>query len=100
MSLKSSLVCSSSSCRKRVFSSSSTALNRSESPSSSPSYSYLKVRTDGKVGIIQLHRPDALNALSNDLFHELNGALAQFDKNAKIGAIVLTGDEKAFAGIL
>lgn len=59
----------------------------------------LKLRQQGKVGIIQLHRPDALNALCNDLFTELNAALSAYDQNPTIGAIVITGDEKAFAGM-
>jgi len=52
----------------------------------------------GKVGIITLNRPKALNALCNELMLELNDALKKYDNNEKIGAIVLTGGEKAFAG--
>ncbi|KAK9694721.1 putative enoyl-CoA hydratase, mitochondrial [Basidiobolus ranarum] len=51
----------------------------------------------GKVALITLNRPKALNALCSELFHELNEALAIFDNNEQIGAIVLTGSEKAFA---
>ncbi|CAF9918988.1 MAG: hypothetical protein HETSPECPRED_003915 [Heterodermia speciosa] len=49
------------------------------------------------VGLITLHRPRALNALSSALFSELNTALKDYDSDSTIGAIVLTGSEKAFA---
>lgn len=53
--------------------------------------------TNGRVGFIQLHRPKALNALCNDLIHEVNQQLAAFDADPSIGCIVITGSEKAFA---
>ena len=49
------------------------------------------------VGLITLNRPDSLNALSDDLMEELAHALSAFDGNTDIGAIILTGGEKAFA---
>ncbi|KZZ90671.1 enoyl-CoA hydratase/isomerase family protein [Ascosphaera apis ARSEF 7405] len=49
------------------------------------------------VGLITINRPKALNALSSPLFTELNDALSTFDHDEEIGAIVLTGSEKAFA---
>jgi len=49
------------------------------------------------VTLITLNRPKALNALSTPLFLELNTALSEADADQKIGAIVLTGSEKAFA---
>jgi len=49
------------------------------------------------VGLIELHRPKALNALFSPLMHELNTALKAFDKDTSIGAMVLTGSHKAFA---
>jgi 1,4-dihydroxy-2-naphthoyl-CoA synthase len=52
----------------------------------------------GKVGLITLNRPKALNALSSALFHEVNDALFKFDADENVGAIVITGSEKAFAG--
>ena len=52
---------------------------------------------DGGVGLITLNRPDALNALNNELMTELAGALDGFEADEGIGAIVLTGSEKAFA---
>ncbi len=48
--------------------------------------------------LVQLNRPKALNALSTPLFVELNDALRKLDADKEIGAIVLTGSEKAFAG--
>lgn len=61
------------------------------------SYQYVLVETQDGVGIITLNRPDALNALSNALMRDLVGALDSFESNDAIGAIVLTGSEKAFA---
>jgi len=56
----------------------------------------VKKPADG-VGLIQLNRPKALNALSSPLFLELNKAAAEMDADDAIGAIVLTGSERAFA---
>ena len=50
-----------------------------------------------KVGVIQLNRPKALNALNDQLMNELGQALKAFDADESIGCIVLTGSEKAFA---
>ena len=55
------------------------------------------VATKGRVGIITLNRPQALNALNSTLISELNAALDGFEADAEIGAIVITGSEKAFA---
>ncbi|KAK2741548.1 hypothetical protein FQN55_008303 [Onygenales sp. PD_40] len=49
------------------------------------------------VGLITLNRPKALNALSSPLFRELNDALTKYDEDKSIGAIIITGSEKAFA---
>jgi enoyl-CoA hydratase len=49
------------------------------------------------VGLIQLNRPDALNALNAGLMEELSHALDDLEANKNIGAIVITGNEKAFA---
>ncbi|KAJ1959833.1 putative enoyl-CoA hydratase, mitochondrial [Dipsacomyces acuminosporus] len=62
-----------------------------------PSYNMIKTETQGRVAIITLNRPKALNALCTELFGELNDALQRFDNNSDIGAIVLTGSERAFA---
>ncbi len=55
------------------------------------------VEREGGVGIIRLNRPKALNALSRQLIAELNQALDAFEADASIGALVLTGSDKAFA---
>ena len=60
-------------------------------------YENIIVETKGKVGLITLHRPTALNALNDPLIAELNAALDSFEANAGIGAIVITGSDKAFA---
>jgi enoyl-CoA hydratase len=57
----------------------------------------LIVETRGRVGLIRLNRPQALNALSVQLIEELEEALDAFEADDAIGAIVLTGSEKAFA---
>ena len=51
-----------------------------------------------RVAMVELNRPKALNALSTPLMTELNGHLQSLDKDSQIGAIVLTGGEKVFAG--
>ena len=60
-------------------------------------YENILVERRGKVGLIRLNRPKALNALSRGLVADLNAALAEFETDPEIGAIVLTGSEKAFA---
>jgi enoyl-CoA hydratase len=57
----------------------------------------LIVSKQGKVGIIQLNRPKALNALNSALIEELNVVLRQFENDVTVSAIILTGNEKAFA---
>jgi enoyl-CoA hydratase len=61
------------------------------------SYETILVETRGNVGLITLNRPKALNALNSTLMMELNAALKIFDKDKNIGAMVITGNEKAFA---
>jgi enoyl-CoA hydratase len=58
---------------------------------------HLIVLVQGRVGVIGLNRPAALNALSNPLVAELGDTLQRFEEDPGIGAIVLTGSEKAFA---
>ena len=60
-------------------------------------YEHIIVETRGRVGLITLNRPKALNALNDALMDELGEALALFDADEGIGAIVITGNEKAFA---
>ena len=55
------------------------------------------VETRGKVGLITLNRPQALNALNTALLNEVNQALDAFEADSDIGCIVITGSEKAFA---
>ena len=61
------------------------------------SYENILVETHGRVGVITLNRPKALNALSSPLVAELNKVLEQFEADSGIGAIIITGSEKAFA---
>jgi len=60
-------------------------------------YEHILVETRGAVGLITLNRPKALNALSSPLMAELTQALDAFEADSSIGAMVLTGSEKAFA---
>ena len=60
-------------------------------------YEFITVEQKGRVGVITLNRPKQLNALSPGLMKELGQALAALDADAGVGAIVLTGSEKAFA---
>ncbi|MBW8269562.1 enoyl-CoA hydratase [Caldovatus aquaticus] len=60
-------------------------------------YGMILVETKGPVGVIRLNRPQALNALCDQLMDELGQALLAFDADDAIAAIVLTGNEKAFA---
>jgi enoyl-CoA hydratase len=60
-------------------------------------YENILVETHGRVGLIRLNRPAALNALCDALVRELGAQLMAFDADKGIGAIVLTGSERAFA---
>ena len=60
-------------------------------------YETIVVDKRDSVGLITLNRPKALNALNQQVIEELNRALAQFDGDGEIGAVILTGSEKAFA---
>ena len=60
-------------------------------------YQYILTETRGRTGLITLNRPKALNALNDGLMDELGTALAGFDADDAIGAIVITGSERAFA---
>src|SRR3954462_11643936 len=55
------------------------------------------VETRGKVGLITLNRPQALNALNSTLVAEINAALDGFEADPGVGCVVVTGSEKAFA---
>jgi len=60
-------------------------------------YETIVTEVHGGVGLVRLNRPQALNALNGTVLEELTGALAAFDADDAIGAVVLTGSEKAFA---
>ena len=60
-------------------------------------YENIIVESRGRVGLITLNRPKALNALNQQLIAELNEALGGFESDAAIGCTVITGSEKAFA---
>ncbi len=60
-------------------------------------YEHIIVETRGRVGVITLNRPKALNALSPALMQELSDALDGFEVDDTIGCMVITGNDKAFA---
>lgn len=60
-------------------------------------YETILVEQHERVGLIRLNRPQALNALNAQLIGELNAALDGFEADRGVGAIVITGSEKAFA---
>ena len=60
-------------------------------------YETILVETRGRVGLITLNRPKALNALNSEVLKDVVAAAEAFEADPKIGAIVLTGSEKAFA---
>jgi cyclohex-1-ene-1-carboxyl-CoA hydratase len=59
--------------------------------------STILTETHGRVGLIRLNRPAQLNALNDELMDAMGAALLDFDGNADIGAILITGSAKAFA---
>jgi enoyl-CoA hydratase len=61
------------------------------------SYENITVETRGRVGLIRLNRPQALNALNSALIGELTHAVAAFEADAAIGCLLVTGSDKAFA---
>jgi len=60
-------------------------------------YEHILAEKKGRVGLITLNRPKAMNALCTPLIDELGAALDTFEGDSEIGCIVLTGSEKAFA---
>ena len=60
-------------------------------------YENILVETRGKVGLITLNRPKALNALNDTLIDEIGAAFDGFEADENVGCIVITGSEKAFA---
>jgi len=61
------------------------------------SYENIVISTEGRIALITLNRPKALNALNDQLMDELGAALLGFDTDENISCIVITGSEKAFA---
>lgn len=61
------------------------------------SHEHILVETRGRVGLVTLNRPKALNALNQALLGEVERALAAFDRDEGVGCVVLTGSERAFA---
>jgi len=60
-------------------------------------YETILVIRDGRVATITLNRPKALNALNTQVMNEVTTAAAELDDDADVGAIIITGNEKAFA---
>ncbi len=60
-------------------------------------YANIEVETHGRVGLIRLNRPKALNALNSELISEVNQVLDLFEMDQGIGCTIITGSEKAFA---
>jgi enoyl-CoA hydratase len=60
-------------------------------------YTTILVETHERVGLMRINRPKALNALDSTVTRELNLAMTEFDGDEDIGAMVITGDERAFA---
>jgi enoyl-CoA hydratase len=61
------------------------------------SYETILVETHGRVGVIRLNRPQALNALNAKLAGEVSAAIDAFEADGNIGCLVITGSDKAFA---
>jgi enoyl-CoA hydratase len=61
------------------------------------SYKFIQTEIHDRVGLVQINRPEALNALNSILIGELMDALVAFDNDPVIGAMVITGDKRAFA---
>src|SRR4030095_10093383 len=60
-------------------------------------YENILVRTEGRVGIVTLNRPQALNALNTKLMDELSEAIGAFEADSAIRCVIITGAQKSFA---
>ena len=60
-------------------------------------YTTILTETRGRVGIVTLNRPQAMNAFNTIMLTELFDALEAFDNDSNVGAMIVTGNEKAFA---
>lgn len=59
--------------------------------------SVVLTETHGKVGLIRINRPEALNALNNEVVDAIAAAVDRFEADEQIGCMIITGNEKAFA---
>src|SRR4030066_1638494 len=60
-------------------------------------YETMLIEIHERVGLVRINRPKVRNALNSTLLRELNDALESFDADPGVGAIVITGDDQAFA---
>ncbi|MDA7970920.1 MAG: enoyl-CoA hydratase [Gammaproteobacteria bacterium] len=60
-------------------------------------HQHIIAETRGRVGLITLNRPKALNALSSEMMREIGEALAAFEHDDAVGAMLITGSDKSFA---
>jgi enoyl-CoA hydratase len=60
-------------------------------------YQFILTETQGRVGLVRFNRPKALNALNSGLMEEMVTALEAFDRDPRVGCLVVTGNERAFA---
>ena len=60
-------------------------------------HQHIITETRGRVGLITLNRPKALNALSSEMMREIGEALAAFERDDAVGAMLITGSDKSFA---
>jgi enoyl-CoA hydratase len=59
-------------------------------------YKNLILEKEDRIAVIKMNRPEALNALNSETFHELNGAFDELEKEPDIGVVIITGEGKAF----
>lgn len=76
------------------------AIPLADSTPAAPAFANILVEKKGSVGFITLNRPKALNALNDELMSEVNSALQTFQNDDAVGAVVITGSKKAFAGTI
>jgi enoyl-CoA hydratase len=75
----------------------SDATTKTQTSTNQKSYAHILTATEDNIALITLNRPKVLNALNHELMTELTDALASFDLDPAIGAIVITGGDRAFA---
>lgn len=72
-------------------------MSRAATQEDEMAHSTIKTETRGRVGIVFLNRPDAMNALNSEVMTEMTEAFEAYDRDPDIGAAVVTGDDRAFA---